>query len=408
LNTSVRLLLTLILLLSSIHLPAQSWNFSKPVNVTAPAEDGVFHHLESSGRRNIAVSGNTVGIVWEDDSDGTPRIYLARKTLDANEFDKKIRISANGDAYEPSIIALGDGLFALAWEEGEQISSRIAAPEKMGPIVKLGDKASAQVSLAHQTDRMLLAYRTQAKRFGQIMLQELKIDNQLQLNPVKRCSVDTEPLKNDQLYPVITWLENRVHVAWEDRRLGHTVIMYSQSKADDTCGFASATRISEEPPGPKSQFGSGHGVARVTLASYASSLYAVWADKRNFQEGYDIYGASQQNAQPFGANVRIQDDFGTNYHQWHATAAGHQNGQLVTAWTDDREGTMDIWYSWLEDGEWSDDNVIPGASGKGIQYHPAITLDRSGNLHVAWIHREVDGGPTQIRYSSASIEQGKK
>lgn len=408
-NAIVRLVLAGILLLASTHLIAQPWNISKPVNVSAPAEKGVFHHLESSGRRNLAVSGNVVGITWEDDSDGTPRIYLARKALNSSNFDPKVRISAEGEAYESSIIALGDGQFAIAWEEDEQISTRIVAPQKMGPIVKLGDKTSAQVSLVNIGDRILLVHREQTQRFGQIILQELMIKNQLHLSPVKRCPVDSDPLKNDQLYPVIALLGKRVNVAWEDRRLGHTIIMYSQSEPGDTCKFASPTRISEQPPGPKNEFGAGHGVARVALAGYgASGLFAVWADKRDFQEGYDIYGASKQSDHAFGSNVRIQDDFGTNYRQWHATVSGHQNGQLVVAWADDRDGTMDVWYSWLEDGEWSDDSVFPGASEKGIQYHPSITLDRSGNLHVAWIHREVDGGPTQIRYLYASLEMGKR
>jgi hypothetical protein len=401
------LVLAGISLLASPHLIAQPWNFSKPVDVSSPAKKGVFHHLESSGRRNIAVSGNVVGITWEDDSDGNPRIYLARKALNSSGYESKVRISAEGEAYEPSIIALDNGQFAVAWEGDEQVSVRLVAPKKMGPIVKLGEKTSAQVSLANTGDRILLVHREQTQRFGQIILQELMIKNQFHLSPVKRCPIDPDPLKNDQLYPVIALLDKRINVVWEDRRLGHTIIMSSQSEPDDTCKFASPTRISEQPPGPKNKFGKGHGVARVTLASFgASGLFAVWADKRDFQEGYDIYGASKQSNYPFGSNVRVQDDFGTNYRQWHATASGHRNGQLVVAWTDERDGTMDVWYSWLEKGKWSDDSVFPYASGKGIQYHPSITLDRLGNLHVAWIHREVDDGPTQIRYSYGSLEMG--
>ena len=350
-----------------------------------------------------------MGIVWEDDSDGTPRIYLARKTLDSANFGPKVKISAKGEAYEPTITALGDGKFAIAWEEDEQISIRIVAPEKMGSIVKLGKKTSAQASLVNMGDRVLLVHREQTQRFGHIILQELVIKNQLQLSPVKRCLVDPQPLKNDQLYPVVATLDKRLNIAWEDRRLGHTIIMYTQSEPGDICKFASPTRISEQPPGPKNKFGAGHGVARVALTSYGtSSIFATWADKRDFREGYDIYGASKQSDHAFGSNVRIQDDFGTNYRQWHATASGHQNGQLVVAWTDERDGSMDVWYSWLEDAEWSYDSVFSGASGKGIQYHPSITLDHSGNLHVAWIHRDIDGGPTQIRYLYATLETGEK
>jgi len=408
-NTIVRLAVTGLFLFTTVNLYAQPWEFSTPINISAPATDGVFHHLESSGRQNIAVSGSVVGVVWEDDSDGTPRIYFARKSLDSSVFSPKVKISAKGDAYEPSIISLGDGQFAIAWEEDEQVSSRIATPEKTGPIVRLAERTSGQVNLASLGNRILLVQRQKTQRFGQIILRELKKDKQLHLSPVKHCPVDPGPLKNDQLYPVIAVLGERVNIAWEDRRLGHTVIMHSQNEPDDLCKFSSPTRISEEPPGPKAEFGYGHGVARVTLASYGKSgIYAAWADKRDFQEGYDIYGANKQSDHAFGANVRIQDDFGANYRQWHATASGHQHGQLVVAWTDDRDGTKDVWYSWLEDGEWSDDAVFPGASGDGVQYHPSITLDSSGDLHVAWVHREVDGGPTQIRYLHATLESEKR
>ena len=392
-----------IFLLASSNLIAQTWNFSTPINVTAPAENGVFHHLESSGRRNIAVSGNFVGIIWEDDSDGTPRIYLAFKALASDKFESKIRISGDGEAYEPSIIGLDNGLFATAWEEEEQVSLRIVAQHKMGPIVKIGNHTSAQVSLANKGDRLMLVYRQQRHRFGQIILQQMLINNQFHLSPVISCPVDPEPLKNDQLYPVMALLNDHINVVWEDRRLGHTIIMASQTEPEEICKFSPPIRISEEPPGPKSEFGAGHGVARAALARFGESgLFAVWADKRDFREGYDIYGAEKLDNYAYGVNVRIQDDFAGGYRQWHATISGNQNGQLVVAWTDEREGSMDIWYSWLEAGSWSDDNIFPGASGKGIQYHPSITLDDSGTMHLAWIHRQVDGGPTQIRYLSAS------
>lgn len=408
-NTRVRLVFAGLLLFSSPHLLAQPWKFSRTINVTAPAEEGVFHHLESSGRQNIAVSGDVVGVVWEDNRDGTPRIYLATKPLDSNAFSPGIQISASGEAYEPSIISLGDRRFVIAWEEAEQVSSRIVTPGKMGPTVQLGDKASGQVNLANLGNRILLVHREQRQRFGQIVLHELAIENQLHLSLVKRCPVDPGPLKNDQLYPVIAVLNERANVAWEDRRPGHTVIMHSQNEPGDLCRFSPPIRISEQPPGPGAEFGSGHGVARVTLASYGKSeLYAAWADKRDFQEGYDIYGANKKGDNAFGANVRIQDDFGANYRQWHATASGHQHGQLIVAWTDERDGSKDVWYSWLEDGEWSDDSAFPGASGKGVQYHPSITLDSSGDLHVAWVHRETDGGPSEIRYLFGELESDNR
>ena len=100
---------------------AQPWSFKEPVDITAPAKAGVFHHLESSGRRNIAVSANTVAVTWEDDRDGTPRIYLALKDKAAIKFAEHIQVSASGEAFEPGLVALKDGLFAVVWEEDEHV-----------------------------------------------------------------------------------------------------------------------------------------------------------------------------------------------------------------------------------------------------------------------------------------------
>jgi hypothetical protein len=218
--------------------------------------------------------------------------------------------------------------------------------------------------------------------------------------------VDPAPPDDDQLYPVISVPGARVVVAWEDRRPGHTIIMANQSRPEEVCAFDTPVRISDKPPGPRTvKYGMGHGVARVALANYGrQGLYAVWADKRDFREGYDIYGADKQGANAFGANVRVQDDFGGNYRQWHPTVSGNPDGLLATVWTDEREGNMDIWHSWLEEGEWSDDLAVPGASGNGVQHHPSMTMDGYGNIHLAWIERDAVGAPTRIRYVFGALK----
>jgi hypothetical protein len=80
------------------------------------------------------------------------------------------------------------------------------------------------------------------------------------------------------------------------------------------------------------------------------------------------------------------------------TAMPDREGALVVAWTDEREGQGDILLSWYADGTWSEDLPLPGASGPDEQRHPSIALDDAGNLHAAWVTRDVKGGSTRIRY----------
>ena len=90
----------------SLPVQAQPWEFSPPILVTGIQGPGIFHHLESSGRHNIAVSAGTVAVAWEGNHDGTPHIYLARKAPSANAFMPAIQISGSGEAFEPSLLAL--------------------------------------------------------------------------------------------------------------------------------------------------------------------------------------------------------------------------------------------------------------------------------------------------------------
>ena len=103
------------------------------------------------------------------------------------------------------------------------------------------------------------------------------------------------------------------------------------------------------------------------------------------------------------ANSSVQDEFGGVARQWHTTVAGHLNGHLVVAWSDEREDSSDIFYSWFENGEWSEDLPVPGASGREEETHPSIIFDDNGNLHIAWIARKEVGGTTRLRYMSGRL-----
>lgn len=226
----------------------------------------------------------------------------------------------------------------------------------------------------------------------------------LSLSLMATCPVEALSPVADQLYPTAERVAGRLVVAWEDRRPGHTIIMAAIGAPGETCRFAAPTRISADPPGPEMPYGAGHGVARVALARAGEDrLLAVWEDKRNFRDGYDIYGARFTPDGPggpgFGPNERIQDDFSGLAAQWHVTASGHADGTLVVGWTDEREGQGDIALSWLVDGGWSEDLLLPVASGPTEQSHPTLVLDAAGDLHVAWLTRELKGGPTRIQYS---------
>jgi hypothetical protein len=177
--------------------------------------------------------------------------------------------------------------------------------------------------------------------------------------------------------------------------------MAAKAQQGTECAFTPPQRVSENKPRVKAPYGKGPGAARVALAGYANNkALAVWADKRDFREGYDIYAASYPAGKQrlFGANQKVQDSFGGVAHQWHASAAGNSAGHLVVVWDDNRDGDANVMFSWREQNEWSDDEALPGADGKGLQNNPSVVMDSMGNLHVAWVERASMNGPTSLRY----------
>jgi hypothetical protein len=380
---------------------ALDWDFGNAIEVTRTHGNGIFHHLESSGRRNIAVSDNTVAIVWEDNRDGAPRIYLAHKKLVDNSFAQEIKISGHGEAFEPSITALSGNRFLVAWEEDSKLFARIVSPNGMGKVFPLGNTASGQVSLTGNQDFQLAVYSQRQARFGRIMLQQLTTDK---LQPKKTsalCPVDKAPVKDEQLYPTVVISNNHIIIAWEDRRPGHTIIMAARSNIDTPCDFTKPQRISEYQDMRNRVFGKGHGVARVALASNSEGrVLAAWADKRDFREGYDIFAAEYTPASDhlFGENEKVQDDFGGVAQQWHPAVTSNQSGAFLAGWDDNRNGNADIMLSWRVRGTWSDDLPLPHASGPFEQTHPSIVVDSTGRLHVVWVERKKVGGMTTLRY----------
>lgn len=384
---------------------AQPWDFGEALDITQTQGGGTFHHLESSGRRNIDISNSTVAVVWEDDRDGIPRIYLARKETNDAQFGKAVRVSGEGEAYEPSLAALDNDRFVVAWEEDGHIYGRIISAQQLGPPIKLSDSEAVQANVSVHDKRIYVLRSQREERFNRIHLHVLRTDSAFNLTSEADCVIDMAPAKDDQFYPVSAVVVDELVVAWEDRRAGHTIIMASISKLDDVCSFKPPIRISEPRPGPESGYGKGHGVARVTLSSFGKSdLIAVWADKRNYWEGYDIYAARYLGDGRFGPNIPVQDEFGDFARQWHASVTGN-TGRVVVAWNDEREGNSDVMLSWIEGGEWSEDLELPNASGPGHQTHPSIAMDVEGNLHMAWIERSEVNGLTRLRYQFGRVTE---
>lgn len=374
-----------------------AWTWDAPQTLNAVHGPKIFPHLESANRQGIALAGDSVAVIWEDNRDGTPQCYLALKPRDAARFRREQRVSG-GECYEPVVVGLdtaADGArFVAAWEEAGKVRARLWPG---GRPLELSRAEAGQVTLAARDGRLFAAWAEQAGRFRRIVVATLAVESGA-LRVVHAAPVEAALPVDEQAYPALALAaDGALVVAWEDRRTRHTVPMVSSSA--DGRAFTPPARLTDQKSGRVDGLGAGMGAMRPTLATWgARGVAAVWLDKRDFLSGYDVYAALDGGERRFGPNLKVQDSFGDNMVQWHASVVSDRSGRLLAVWDDARDGTPDVWLSEASGEAFGDDQAVPAASGKGAQSDPVAALDAQGRLHLVWLDQD-DTGVTRVRYA---------
>lgn len=374
-------------------------HFAQPLTVfTTPPN--AFTQLESSGRRLIALSGETVAVSWTVSDVQSSSVLVAFRLPHTNAFTPPVKISGLQLAYEPNITGLSDGRFLIAWEEDQKVWLRIISPMKNGARVQLGNTPAQQVSVDANQQRVAATWAE--GKTPHIFYAELQAKGMSLAAPVAH-SVDQSADRSAQLYPAVELTAQGSVVAWEDRRLGVTRIASAFAPYDKP--FAAYHLLNPLSHPPNRKYGRGSGSMRVALSGSGDTVLAAWLDKRNWRSGYDVFASqSTDGGETFGVNEQAQDMFGDNQPQWHPSVAMHGNATLAVAvWDDARNESPDVFYSLREDDAWGDDIELPGGDGPGKQSHPSIIFDRSGRLHVVWL--TVVKGVTQLRYTYSDAVQ---
>jgi len=383
-------------------LPASAeWEFGERTSI-APDDKAkqVFHHLDASGRANIAVSDNTIAVIWEDNHSGSPQAYVAFKTIADKQFRPPLQVSTGTEAYEPSITTMGHGQFLMGWEQDSKVWLRTGTMQQLAPAQRASTKEARQISLTSISDKLAIAaWAQQAGRFSQIVTASISLNSKI-ANIDPAIAIDPKPPAHDQCYPVLASTNDNITLVWEDRRRGHTMLL--QSHKEGKKPFA-PFKVLNEIVKKSSKYGSGSGVTRAALARCdGQHLLATWMDKRNRQTGYDIYAAqSVDKGKHFGTNESVQDSFGENIAQWNPAVSCDARGNKLIAWYDNRDESMDILLTWKTTDGWSEDMPVSPASGEGEQTNAAITLDKHGDLHMVWIDQAKSGAPTGLYYAVA-------
>lgn len=396
-----QLLSALLLGLATVQAQAtERWSFSDRIAVTAVPASSVFHHLDGAGRKHIAVSSHSVAVVWEDNRSRDPQIYVALKQKRQDRFSAALLVSGGEQAYEPSITNLPGNRFVLAWEQDGAIHARLLSEKGLGTTIELSSTSASHVSLASAGKRIYATWREQRERKWFVRVAALRLDTGNRLNLESVSSVEATGLQTQVLFPSLAVNDAGLCVAWEDRRAGHTRLLFSRS-TDHARSFQSPQHLNEFLSN-RNQYDQGNGVTRVALASFADDeVLAAWMDKRRGGLGYGIFAALGADAgEIFGPNEKVHGEQGDRQPHYNPAVAGNRAGDFVVAWDDFRRGDSDIWLSsYNQDDEWSQDFSPRPATGDGEQSHPATALDENGGLHLLWMERADMDAPSRLWYS---------
>jgi hypothetical protein len=387
---------------------SERWIFDSRIAVTAEPVDGLFHHLEGAGRRHIAVSSGSVAVTWEDNRGRDPQVYVARKSNRQSGFSDALQVSYGGEAYEPAIASLPGDRYLLAWEQDGEVHARVLADAGLGLPARLASSEAGQVSVTSTGDRAYAIWRERRGGDWFVKVASLRSggDNGLIVESIT--AVESRGLQSPVLYPAIAVNGAGLCIAWEDRRAGHTRLLFSHS-SEAARSFAAPQHLNEFFSG-RNQYDQGSGVTRVSLAAFAQDEYlAAWMDKRRGGLGYGIFAAlGAGDGAGFGPNEKVHSADGDGQPHYNPATAGNADGDFVVAWDDFRRGDADIWLSAHDrEDEWSPDFNPPVAGGGGEQSHPSLALDEAGNLHLLWIERGHPDAPSRLWYSRGLRAEGQ-
>ena len=326
--------------------------FSPSVRVSGPEATPVAQHAPQ-----LAAAGARVYVVWHEARAGLENVFLAVSRDGGQTFASPIRVSDNpaGTVAElfPAVAVRGNRVLVV-WQEFAAGHDDRQGRIKLARLGPLGRKRGADVRVD--------GLDASGKWLPAIAF------------------VGTDP--------VVAWVDER-DAGPEGEPLEH--VFAAHGRRGGTV-FGPAVRVDGGAPVPlathlDNKWG-------PTLAASGRSLYAAWADFRNYN--WDIFLArSPDRGASWGSNVQVDDFPDFERIDERPSVAADRLGHVHVVWTDlrAREPDTNIFYARSDDGglhfspnrrlDDSKAGFDPDHDTPSNQWHPSLALDRS-HLFVAW------------------------
>jgi len=299
-----------------------------------PAES----YLSGSNTWNIAVSGNTLFIVWSDLRDGNQEVYFKRSIDNGLSWGNDVRLTNNPfRSWYPSL-AVSNQFVHIVWEDSRDGNQEI--------------------------------YYKRSTDSGITWGPDIRVTN----SPVYSFT------------PSIAVSGQDVHIVWHNNRVGNNEIYYKRS-TDGGVSWDAETRLTNNSSGSMN----------ASISVLAQMVQVVWEDNRD--GNYEIYNKrSTDRGTNWSSDSRLTNNASGSFEP----SIGMSVQTIQVVWKDHRDGNTAIYTKYSVDGgiSWSNDMRLTDNSA--ISENPTIAVSgqfvhvvwmdrRFGNTEIFYI-RSTDKG----------------
>ncbi len=338
----------------------------------------------SQDRPSVGVSGDRVVVAWTDDRSGDLDIYYRASADGGATWSVDARLNTDAGTalqQEPSAGASGDRV-VVAWTDHRSGDADVYCRTSADGGVTwsadtrlntdAGAAAQTRPSVGISGARIVVAWRDDRDGDADVYYRTSG-DGGLTWSPDARLNTDAAGQVQEQ--PSVGVSGDRVVVAWTDDREGGSNAIFYRASADGGVNWSADARLTETVTPDERSPSVGVSGDRVVVA---------WCDLRDAAtRASDIYiRTSADGGVTWSTERRLNTDNVSNAQQ--EPSAGVSADRIVVAWTDPRNGDLDIYYRRSTNGgaTWSINTRVETAEPLR-QELPQVARTGSGRVIVA-------------------------
>jgi DNA/RNA endonuclease YhcR with UshA esterase domain len=278
---SIFMLVTVIVTFSEHFIASSGWNG----DIRLTSDD-----LESSNPV-VAVAGNNIHVLWQDNRDGNYEVYYKRSTDNGENWGSDTRLTSDDSGSWVPVVAVDGNNIHVIWQEDRDRNYEVYYKrstdngENWGSDTRLTSDDSISAGPVVAVDGNNIHVLWQDNRDGNYEVY------------YKRSTDNGENWGSDTR---LTINGDNIHVVWQDDRDGNYEVYYKRS-TDNGENWGSDTRLTSDD--------SGSWVPVVAVNG--DNIHVVWQDRRD--GNYEVYyKRSTDNGENWGSDTRLTSDDSTS------------------------------------------------------------------------------------------------